>query len=83
MFQGRKFENRYERQRERSSDLHRVTSNQMHICDLRSGCYHILDTVKDETKLIAYAVKITNDVNVGIVRFDNNNNIYNMKRCQL
>jgi len=78
MFQVRKSAILHNRQIIQSMDLHYVRRNQLRMCDLRSSCHHILDTVTDEAELIVDAVRLT----FNVVEFVSSS-ICNMKRCQL
>lgn len=55
MFQSKSWKISYDIERKQSKDLPDHVSNYLIMCDLRSGCQPILDTV-DETKLIAGSV---------------------------
>ena len=55
MFQSKSWKISYDTEHKRSKDLPDRVSNHLIMCDLRSGCQPILDTV-DETKLIARSV---------------------------
>lgn len=55
MFQSKSWKISYDTKRKRSKDIPDRVSNQLIMCDLRSGCQPILDIV-DETKLIAGSV---------------------------